>query len=104
METPPTRLDETMPSSSGAAANGVFAATAGLEDIARDRLSAASNHLAGIATTALPDVRFRLLEVIADLDDVGHEMRRIIVALRNGHHDRLTEPVPEASPSAGRRP
>jgi hypothetical protein len=62
----------------------VIAATAGLEVIARDRLSMASNDLAGIVTGAHPAVQGRLLDVIADLDDLATELRHIIVVLRNG--------------------
>jgi hypothetical protein len=87
MEPRPLRLNGTTPWSSGAEADKVVAATAGLEAIARDRLSTASNQLAGIATSAVPDTRVRLLEVIADLDELGHELRRIIIVLRNGHQD-----------------
>jgi hypothetical protein len=87
MEPRSAHLDGSVPSSSGAETDGVVAATAGLEHIARDRLSTASNHLAGIATSARPDVKLRLLEVIADLDDLGRELRRMIVVLRNGPQD-----------------
>jgi len=67
--------------------DGVVAATADLEAIARDRLFRASNDLAGIATSALPAIQLRLLEVIAELDDLGHDLRRIIIVLRNGRDD-----------------
>lgn len=63
----------------------VSTAAHGLEAIARDRLSAATNDLAGIASSAVPSVQDRLFEVMTELDDLAYELRAIIVALRSGH-------------------
>jgi len=73
------------PLARGPAAQHVATAASGLEVIARDRLSMANNDLAGIATDALPAVQLRLLEVIADLEKLGNEIRDIVIVLRNGH-------------------
>ena len=73
-----------LPTSRAVFGTQVIDAAAGLEVIARDRLSMASNDLAGIATSARPAVQARLLEVITELDELANDLRGIIISLRSG--------------------